>query len=174
MSKKLLAEAADQEHYGARMKKLSDKLPRKLFIINVGETVPIPDPFLTQVADLFERNKTFRGSILVVLLEALVCKYIVGRKNPIIEERAKNLYRCLDTIIPVAFDAVAVNLVGAPSNSGCRYALLMNVLLLHIFKTEKCQTLFLAWKVLSSSGKLTANIGSQFHWKLTQPRWLRG
>ena len=65
MVKKLLAEAASQEHYGSLIKNLSDKIPAKSFIIAVGETVPSPDNFLTKAADLFEINKTFRGSILV-------------------------------------------------------------------------------------------------------------
>ena len=72
MGKQLLAKSAVQAHYGARMNKLSDKLPAKLFIIGVGETVQIPANFLTQAADLFEINKTFRGIILVIFLEALV------------------------------------------------------------------------------------------------------
>ena len=72
MGKKLLAEAATQAHYGAQMKNLSDKLLAKSFIISVGDIFPIPANFLTQASDLFEINKTFRGSILVVLLEFLV------------------------------------------------------------------------------------------------------
>ena len=77
--------------------------------------MPIPANFLTQADDLFESNKTFRGSILGVLLEALVCTYTVGRNNFRIEERAKNFYRWLETISPVSCDAVATNLGGAPS-----------------------------------------------------------
>ena len=73
MDRKLLAEAAAQAHYGSCMKKLSDKLPSKSFTISVGDTVPIPANFLTQSAGLFESNKNFCGSILVVLLEAPVC-----------------------------------------------------------------------------------------------------
>ena len=84
------------------MNKFGDKLPEKLFIIAVEETVPSPANFLTQAADLFESNKTFRGSILVVLLEALVCTYTVGQKNTIIEERAKKFYRWLDAISPIS------------------------------------------------------------------------
>ena len=86
-----------------------------MFIIDVGETVTSPANFLTQADDLFESNKNFRGSILVFLLEALVCTYNFGRKNPIIEERAKNFYCWLDTISPVACDAVDANLGEAPS-----------------------------------------------------------
>ena len=66
MGKKLLSEAAAQAHYEAQTNKLSDKLPEKSFIIAVGETVPSPDNSITQADDLFESNKTFRGSILVV------------------------------------------------------------------------------------------------------------
>ena len=115
MGKKLLAESAAQAHYGSRMNKISDKLSENLFIVAVGETVPIPADFLTHADDLFENSNTLRVSILVVLLEALVCTYTGGRKNPLIEERAKKLYSWLDTIIPVACDAVAANLGGEPS-----------------------------------------------------------
>ena len=97
------------------MKKLNDKHPEKSFVISVGETVPIPANFLTQAFDLFEINKTFCGSILVVLLESLVCTYNVGRENPLNEERSKNFYRWLDTISPVECDAVTANLSGEPS-----------------------------------------------------------
>ena len=70
MGKNLLAEAADQVHFGARMKKLSDKLPEKLSIVAVGETVTSPANFLTQAADLFESNNNFCGSILLVFVES--------------------------------------------------------------------------------------------------------
>ena len=115
MGKQLLAEAMSQAHYVAWMNKLSDKLPEKLFIVALGETVPILDNFLTHAADLFENSKTFCGSIVVVLLENLACTYTGGRKNPLIEERAKNFYCWLDTISPVACDAVTANISGEPS-----------------------------------------------------------
>ena len=86
-----------------------------MLIVAVGETVPTPDNFLTQADNLFEINKTFRGSLLAVFLEALVCTYTVGRKNPLVEEIAKNFYRWLDTSSPVSYEAVAENLGGAPS-----------------------------------------------------------
>ena len=114
MGKQLLAEAMSQAHYGSRMNTLSDKLPEKLFIVTLGETVPILDNFLTHAADLFENGKNFCGSIVVVLLENLACTYTGGRKNPLIEERAKNFYCWLDTISPVACDAVGANIGGVP------------------------------------------------------------
>ena len=115
MGKQLLAEATSQAHYGARMKILSDKLPAKFFVVVVGEIVPSPANFLTQASDLFESNKTFRVSILVFFIEALVCTYTGGRRNPLIEDRAKNFYCWLDTIIPVSCDTADVNISGAPS-----------------------------------------------------------
>ena len=77
--------------------------------------MPSPSNFLTQSDDLFESNNNFRGIILVVLLEALVCTYTGGRKKPLIREISKNFYRWLDTISHVACDTVAENLGGAPS-----------------------------------------------------------
>ena len=156
------------------MKKLSDKLPEKLFIISAGDKVPIPSNFLTQSADLFESNKNFRGSILVVLLEALVCTYTVGRKNPLIEDIAKTLYLGLTLLALLHVMQLLQILMGRHLNSGCRYSMIRNVLGLQIFTTVKYQTLLLAWKLLSTSGKLTANIEYRFYWQSTKPRWLRG
>ena len=74
----LRAEALAEANYGARIKNLRDALPAKSLAGAGAEIVPSPGNFLTKAADLFESNKTFRGSILVVLLEALVCKCTVG------------------------------------------------------------------------------------------------
>ena len=70
MGKQLLAEAMSQAHYGSRMNTLSDKLPEKLSIVAVGETVTSPANFLTQAADLFESKNNFCGSILLVFVES--------------------------------------------------------------------------------------------------------
>lgn len=112
--KDLLEEATAQAAYGTRMAKLAQRIPSKKFKL-AGGAVPSPSNFLHSASQLYEENEEFRGSILVSLMEALVCKHTTGRSNPKIEERVKNFYRWLDALSPIACDGVAVNLGSAPS-----------------------------------------------------------
>ena len=105
------------------MKKLSNDLPEKSFNIAGQAVVPSLTDFQTKAAYLFEQNKNICDSILVVLLEDLVCKCAIGQNNPVIKEKAKNFYWWLDTMSHVACDVVADDLGGAPSK---RYMQVLN------------------------------------------------